>query len=623
MLAEVLGDLRRGPPGRKAVGLLAATTGAVLLAVLPVAPDAQAAPGDLDPSFSRNGKVLIDFAGGDDAASAVAAQPDGKVVAAGYASLPVGGRAFALVRFDVDGVRDPSFSGNGVVATRFGDGSAAARAIAIEDDGDIVVAGASSEPETGWDFALARYEPDGSLDPSFGQNGRVTTDLGASEGANALALQPDGKLVVAGESGGDFALARYNPDGSLDTSFSGDGIVTTDFAGWGDVAYAVALQDDGRIVAAGSAYAEHEVYEDTPFFALARYQADGTPDSSFSGDGIVITDISDPYGNARAHAVALQQDGKIVLGGATGGGGIFSALVIARYNPSGSPDQSFARVYENYAGARALAIQASGRIVVAGWTWFSESFDFLVTRWDSNGAWDSRFGGPRDSRGRPPGAVADFGLFNTDQARALAIQQDGKIVVAGRSTPGHDHSGGFETDEPGDFALARYRMDGLDPPDADADGVTNDRDLCDRIAATGPDGCPHYARTVTIRYSKRYKVFTGRVSSDQSECEYVPVTVFRNRPGEDVQVGRPSSAYWVRAPRRPGWYYAKVERTLEWDLGVCEGARSPLLRVKSDRGAHDKGAGCILGEGELLSCRDPRARWLLLAGGDVGRGGPG
>ena len=143
---------------------------------------------------------------------------------------------------------------NGIVATRFGDGSAAARAIAIEDDGDIVVAGASSQPETGWDFALARYEPDGSLDPSFGQNGRVTTDLGASEGANALVLQPDGKLVVAGESGGDFALARYNPDGSLDTSFSGDGIVTTDFAGWGDVAYAVALQDDGRIVAAGSAY---------------------------------------------------------------------------------------------------------------------------------------------------------------------------------------------------------------------------------------------------------------------------------------------------------------------------------------------------------------------------------
>ena len=410
----------------------------------------------------------------------------------------------------------------------------------------------------------------------------MTTDLGASEGANALVLQPDGKLVVAGESGGDFALARYNPDGSLDTSFSGDGVVTTDFAGWGDVAYAVALQSDGRIVAAGSAYAEHEFYEDTPFFALARYQADGTPDPAFSGDGIVITDISDPFGNARAHAVALQQDGKIVLGGVLGGG-LFSDLVLARYNPNGSPDQSFGTAYQDFAGARALAIQASGRIVAAGWTWFSESEDFLVARWDSNGAFDSVFGGPRDARGRPPGAVADFGLFNDDRARALAIQPDGKIVVAGRSAPGYYASGGFEIDEPGDFALARYRMDSLDPPDADADGVTNDLDLCDRIPSTLPDGCPHYARTVTIRYSNRDMAFRGRISSDERECDlYVPVTIFRHRPGEDVQVGRPSSAsvYWVRFPRRPGWYYAKVERTLEWDFGVCEGARSPLLRVR-------------------------------------------
>jgi uncharacterized delta-60 repeat protein len=567
---------------RQAVRLLTTITGSVLVLLLAAGPKAYAAPGDLDPTFSGDGKVLIDFAGGDDGASAVAAQPDGKIVAVGFATLPVAGRVFGVARFDSQGARDPSFGGDGIITTRLGDGTAAGRAVAIEDDGDIVVAGTSSQPETGWDFALTRYEPDGSLDPSFGQNGRVTTDFDdVGNGVNALVVQPDGKLVVAGESGGDFALARYNPDGSLDTSFSGDGIVTTDFAGWGDVAYAVALQGDGRIVAAGSAIAEHEVYGETPFFALARYQADGTLDSTFSGDGIVITDISGPYSSARTHAVAVQQDGKIVLGGATGGG-IFSALVIARYNPNGSPDQSFGTAYEDYAGARALAIQASGRIVAAGWTWFSESFDFLVTRWASNGASDFRFGGPRDPWGRPPGAVADFGL-NADQARALAIQPDGKIVVAGRSEPGYDHSGDFENDEPGDFALARYRMDSLDPPDADADGVTNDRDLCDRISATLPDGCPHYARTVTIRYSNRDKAFRGRVSSDQRDCRQYPrVAIFRHRPGDDVRVGRPGSgpAYWVRSPRRPGWYYAKVERTLEWDFGVCEGARSPLLRVR-------------------------------------------
>jgi uncharacterized delta-60 repeat protein len=576
-MAELPGARRSGL-ARRTVRLLIAITGAVL--VLGMAPTVEGAPGDLDPTFSRNGKVLIDFAGGDDGASAAAVQPDGKIVAAGFASLPVAGRVFGVTRFDSEGARDLSFGGDGIVTARFGDGTAAGRAVAIEPDGDIVVAGTASQPETGWDFALTRYDPNGSLDPSFGQNGRVTTDFDdVANGVNALVVQPNGKLVVAGESGGDFALARYNADGSLDSSFSGDGVVTTDFAGRGDVAYAVALQGDGRIVAAGSAFAEHEFYGDTPFFVLARYQADGTPDSTFSGDGIVITDISDPYGSARAHAVGLQQDGKIVLGGVFGGG-LFSELVLARYNPSGSPDPSFGdegKALINFAGARALAIQANGSILAAGWTWFSESEDFLVARWDSNGVLDSAFGGPRapGSPSYPPGAVADFGLFNVDRARALAIQSDGKIVAVGRSVSG--------SDEHGDFALARFRMDSLDPPDADADGVADDLDLCDRVAATGPDGCPHYARAVTIRYSNRDTAFRGRVSSEQRDCEwYVPVSIFRHRPGEDVRIGRPSSArtYWVRFPRRPGWYYAKVRRSLEWDFGVCEGARSPLLRVR-------------------------------------------
>jgi uncharacterized delta-60 repeat protein len=523
--------------------------------------------------------VLTDIAGGDDGASAIAIQPDGKIVAAGFSSPPDGGRTFVVVRYDSAGLPDPSFGDDGIVTTSFGDGSAAARAVAIESDGDIVVAGTSSQPETGWDFALARYEPDGGLDPSFGDNGRVTTDFeDVANGINALVVQPDGKLVVAGESRGDFALARYDADGSLDTSFSGDGVVTTDFAGMADTAYAVALQGDGRIVAAGSAFEKQDFYDAPQFFALARYQADGTPDSTFSGDGILITDISDPFGNARAHAVAVQQDGKIVLGGALGYEqfseiGLFSQLVLARYGPSGSQPSSFEQI--DSSGARALAIQANGGVLAAGWTWF-ESEDFLVARWHSNGALDSEFGGPRDREEPPypPGAVAGFGLFNVDRARALAFQSDGKIVAAGRSAPDYD--------EPGDFALARFRVDSLDPADADADGVTNDLDSCDHLSGAEPDGCPHYARTVTIRYSTRDTAFRGRVASDQRDCRQYPrVAVFRHRPGGDVRVGRPSSgpSYWVRFPRRRGWYYAKVKRSLESDFGVCEGARSPLLRV--------------------------------------------
>jgi uncharacterized delta-60 repeat protein len=554
-----------------------AITGVVLFMMVP---RAEAAPGDLDPTFSGDGKVLTDIAGGDDGASAVAIQPDGKIVTAGFASQPAGGRTFVVVRYDSAGFLDPSFGDDGIVTTSFGGGSAAARALAIEPDGDIVVAGTSSQPETGWDFALARYEPDGSLDASFGDNGRVTTDFDdVANGINALAVQPDGKLVVAGESRGDFALARYDTDGSLDTSFSGDGVATTDFAGKADAAYAVALLGDGRIVAAGSAFKKLDFYDAPQFFALARYQADGTPDSTFSGDGVLITDISDSTGNARAHAVALQQDGTIVLGGVRGDErfsdlGLFSDLVLARYNPSGSQGGSDGQIAS--AGARALAIQDNGGILAAGWTWFGKSEDFLVARWHSNSGLDSEFGGPRHPElpSRPPGAVADFGRLNVDRARAVAIQSDGKIVAAGRSAPGYE--------EPGDFALARFRIDALEPADADADGVTNNLDLCDHVSGPEPDGCPHYAQTVTIRYSNRDTAFRGRISSGLGECLWdARVAIFRHRPGGDVRVGRRSSfpSYWVRFPPRRGWYYAKVKRSVLWDRGLCEGARSPMLRV--------------------------------------------
>jgi uncharacterized delta-60 repeat protein len=571
---------------RRVTQLLTGVTGSALMLLLTVAPNTQAAPGDLDPTFSGDGKVLTDIAGGDDGASAAAIQADGKIVAAGFSSQAAGGRTFAVVRYDSAGLPDPSFGDDGIVTTSFGGDSAAARALAIEADGDIVVAGTSSQPETGWDFALARYEPDGSLDPSFGDNGRVTTDFDdVANGINALVVQPGGKLVVAGESRGDFALARYDTDGSLDTSFSGNGVVTTDFAGMADTAYAVALQGDGRIVAAGSAFEKQDFYDAPQFFALARYQADGTPDSTFSGDGILITDISDYFGDARAHAVALQQDGKIVLGGVIGDEqfsdlGLFSDLVVGRYNPGGSPDPSFdAEGRLDSSGARALAIQANGGVLAAGWTWFTRSEDFLVARWYASGGLDYEFGGPRHPELplRPPGAVADFGPFNVDRARALAIQPDGKIVAAGRSAPDYD--------KPGDFALTRFRMDSMDPADADADGVADDLDLCSHVSGSGPDGCSHYARTVTIRYSNRDTAFRGRVSSDQRDCLRYPqdprVAIFRHRPGEDVRVGRTGSgpAYWVRFPRRRGWYYAKVKRSLDWRFGVCEGARSPLLRV--------------------------------------------
>jgi uncharacterized delta-60 repeat protein len=369
--------------------------GAVAL-VIAIANPAAAPPGDLDPTFDGDGKVTTDFAGIFEIAGAVAIQGDGKIVAAGTAA-------------DVSGISD---------------------------------------------FALARYNTDGSLDPTFDGDGKVTTDFaGASDEANAISIQGDGKIVAAGvariglNGPQDFALARYNTDGSLDTAFDGDGKVTTDFAGANDQAHAVAIQGDGKIVAAGVA---GDVISGTNDFGLARYNANGSLDTTFGGDlplpvpgdGKVTTDFAGP--TDQAFGVAIQGDGKIVAAGLSG-----SDFALARYNSDGSLDTAFdgdGKVTTDFAGptdqAHAVAIQGDGKIVAAGFA--GSDFDFALARYNTDGSLDTTFGG--DGK-----VTTDFaGSGSRDEAHAVAIQGDGKIVAAGLAVV----SGIF------DFALARYRADG-------------------------------------------------------------------------------------------------------------------------------------------------------------------
>jgi uncharacterized delta-60 repeat protein len=228
----------------------------------------------------------------------------------------------------VEGDLDTSFSGDGTVITDFG-GPARAFALAIQLDGKLVAAGESAEG----DFALARYNPNGTLDTTFSGDGKVTTDFSDTKDAVfALAIQPDGKIVVAGivESldGRDFALARYNPNGTLDSSFSGDGKVTTDFSdNDSEVASTLALQADGKIVMAGST----SPFGDGRDFALARYNPNGTLDSSFSGDGKLTTGFG-TNDRGRAHALVLQPtDGRIVVAGEASVGSAEN-FALARYH---------------------------------------------------------------------------------------------------------------------------------------------------------------------------------------------------------------------------------------------------------------------------------------------------
>jgi uncharacterized delta-60 repeat protein len=413
--------------------------GAVAL-VIAIANPAAAPPGDLDPTFDGDGRVTTDFAGDFDLANAVAIQGDGKIVAAGDTFVSGSGDDFALARYNTDGSLDTTFDGDGKVTTDFAGGFDAAFGVAIQGDGKIVAAGVAVVSGTG-DFALARYNTDGSLDTSFDGDGKVTTAFGSStDEAFAVAIQGDGKIVAAGGAvlfgGTDFALARYNTDGSLDTGFDGDGKVTTDFAGITTEARAVAIQGDGKIVAAGTAFISGGD------FALARYNTDGSLDITFDGDGKVTTDFAGS--TDQAFGVAIQGDGKIVAAGCVSCSGS-DDFALARYNTDGSLDITFdgdGRVTTDFAGstdqARAVAIQVNGKIVAAGIALVSGTFDFALARYNTDGSLDATF----SADGK---VTTDFAGSN-DEAFAVAIQANGRIVAAGRAFTGSTF----------DFALARY-----------------------------------------------------------------------------------------------------------------------------------------------------------------------
>jgi uncharacterized delta-60 repeat protein len=384
------------------------------LVVAGVATPALAAPGDLDPGFGTGGTVVTAFPVGS-FANAVAVQPDGRIVAVGAAAGPSDTGEFAVARYEAGGSLDPTFSGDGMLTTPIAGGGDEARSVAIQSNGRIVVAGTDSRQR----FAVARYRPNGTLDPTFGVNGIVRTDLTPrddigydlviqpdgkivvvgvagqpspsfavvryrrdgtldptfGEGgkvltkyeggvARAVALQPNGRLVVAGYNGYGLAIARYRADGSLDPTFSGDGtighVVNPIFA------LDVALQPDGKIVAAG----DFDIFR----FGVARFTSDGRLDRTFSRNGIVSTVVG--RGEQAVSGLVVERSGKIVAAGSAGpheaGDMTVWRMVVTRYRSDGTLDPTWGgdgRVRTDFPGggwARGAVLQADGKIVVAG-----------------------------------------------------------------------------------------------------------------------------------------------------------------------------------------------------------------------------------------------------------------
>jgi uncharacterized delta-60 repeat protein len=479
--------------GRPSFGALTGVWAIAL--VLALVEPAQAADGDLDPTFGGgDGIVTVDF-GGRNRFDAVAIQPaDGKIVAAGSVGL-LATRDFAVARFNPDGSLDASFDGDGIATLDVSGTSVidAARALALQADGKIVLCGESGAPDPDIvQFAVARFTANGSPDSDFGNNGRVLTPFpGGRSMAVKCAIQPgDGKIVVAGEfrlgsgADGDVALARYNPDGSLDTGFNGNGLVTTSVFPTGpERARDVAIQSDGKIVAVGFGTQISDDPEDSqePLddVLVLRYNPNGSLDSGFDGDGVVITDFG-ANRDDQAAAVIVQPDGKLVVAGHSE-----QVFALARFNPDGSLDAGFGRDangkettdFPDGTGGRALALvrQPGGKLVAAGIRElgnFDGPAEFALVRYQPNGREDTTFGGDLFGENGleedqiPDGIVfTSFGPSTNARASGLALQADGKLVAAGVFNPNSPNFPRVSQD----FALTRYQSSVI-PEDVSCQG---------------------------------------------------------------------------------------------------------------------------------------------------------
>lgn len=370
--------------------------------------------GVIDTSFGSAGTTQANLPGAQ-TANAIVIQSDGKIVQGGAVYNPPVSDDFALFRYTSSGATDTTFNSAGYVTTDFAGGYDMINSLAIQSDGKIIAGGTASINSTG-EFALARYNTNGTLDTSFGTNGLVTT--AAANSIAKILIQSDGKILAVGNCGDDFAVARYNTDGSLDNSFGNGGVVTTDLGAipgtTNNTAGSAALQSDGKIVVAGGTQGQAGPEE----WAFDRYNTDGSLDTSFGGSGTGKLFIQGGQNSGMLKSVAIQSDGKIVAAGTQNLTGSYKAALV-RLNSDGSLDTGFAgtgEIFGNYSSnASSVAIQADGKILVGA------TGGLILARYNTDGSLDTTF--------NSSGTVQNFSVtFNTGE---MAIESDGKVVVGG------------------------------------------------------------------------------------------------------------------------------------------------------------------------------------------------
>jgi uncharacterized delta-60 repeat protein len=392
--------------------------------------------GSLDTTFGTSGIVKSSVGEFGNDLRSIAIQDDGKIIAVGNIdkeSTFDWDYNIGIVRYNQDGIIDNTFGNSGKVITKFGESSANVSGMAIQKDEKIIIAGYLDINHSSTSFFIIRYNKNGTLDNTFGTNGIVYTEINkGNDNAADLILQSDGKIVVCGYtfiSGllNDFAIVRYNIDGTLDNSFGIRGKVITDFNNNSDdKATSIAIQSDGKILVGGLSSQDSKCY-----YAIVRYLTDGSLDNTFEKNGKVTTAVGD--GNFDCiSALLIQSDGKIIATGTSSSSTSDNDFSVVRYNSNGALDLTFGNkgktITDIFNGSSddlcSAAIQSNSKIVTVGWSRSNSSEDvFAIVRYNTDGTLDNNFG----STGKVISAISD----SDDDASSVAIQSDGKIIVGG------------------------------------------------------------------------------------------------------------------------------------------------------------------------------------------------
>lgn len=325
--------------------------------------------GSLDETFGDDGIVSTSYGLVEQVAYAVAIQTDGKILISGFVQTEFT-REHAVFRFNTDGSPDNSFDGDGVVLTNAGTLGSESRSMALQEDGKIILAGVSITTEQN-DFGLVRYNTDGSLDNTFDFDGIVNPPIfgvGIMRGGH-VAIQPDGKIVVTGDTWdgtyNNYVTVRFNVDGSRDVTFGEGGIVITNLESYDAEPTAIAIQSDNKILISGSA--QYDFYSD---FALVRYNEDGSLDDSFNEDGIVISPVSPSQD--RGYSMTIQNDGKIIVAGDAYTAGVTDIALARYHTNGDIDStfdfdgKVFTSIDSSVSVAEGVVVQADGKIVIAG-----------------------------------------------------------------------------------------------------------------------------------------------------------------------------------------------------------------------------------------------------------------